>query len=819
MNHPFTQHGLVAGLTALTLTIGVFVLGAFVPEFVQRVTAWQVNIIETPTMHPAIVIVNMAPEDGGTCGPANIERTLLATTITALSQAEAKVIAPILPLDGLSSSACGGASADATLIEATALSGRVIFPASAFEPLKNQALGNGYIDQSLSLDTQTVPFGLAIAKGYNQDIAINSSPSLEFSSWGQEPGFQYSLNTILDMPWTELREHVKDKIVILTPEIHEAGLTQIHLLNAALSDPWLYPVASQAQVFIVFILSLGTAWGLLLFPNWKGHTIALVFLGLCLAIALFLQTQWGWILPLSGIVLACTGSMISIRLLQGQLRRVYTSAHLRALEETLSQIRSDLALKETNVLSLVKSLDEARLAEQQSTDRLKQLELAQAEVESTKQHLTEVENELANLRQHSTKNIETPTPLPQNLESLSLECQTFGIITKDPHLLKVFSDIKKAAKISSPILILGETGTGKEVFAKAAHQLSNRARRPFIPVNMAAIRPELFESELFGHVKGGFTGAIGAKGYVEAAEGGTLFLDEMGELGLDLQAKLLRLLENHTFNRVGEAQTRQANVRILVATNRDLKQEVEQGRFREDLYYRLRSIVLYLPALRERVPEDRRLLAEHFLEQLAIQSQRDTIQLHREAQETIRSYPWPGNIRELKQTLSQAVALADTNLLTKVDLRLDENDSPSKQRQSLIPPTPTLSQTKKTPPRSDDAILADLRQHRFDMGATAKALHCDRSTITQRLKGLGYEALVKSHGDFSLAAKELAEDESLEDIVELKLREYEANLLPLRKRYSTVDEAIADCRRRFKNLPDRYFAAVEVLVRHRFSSS
>lgn len=293
----------------------------------------------------------------------------------------------------------------------------------------------------------------------------------------------------------------------------------------------------------------------------------------------------------------------------------------------------------------------------------------------------------------------------------------------------------------------------------------------------------------------------------------------MGELGLDLQAKLLRLLENHTFNRVGEAQTRQANVRILVATNRDLKQEVEQGRFREDLYYRLRSIVLYLPALRERVPEDRRLLAEHFLEQLAIQSQRDTIQLHREAQETIRSYPWPGNIRELKQTLSQAVALADTNLLTKVDLRLDENDSPSKQRQSLIPPTPTLSQTKKTPPRSEDAILADLRQHRFDMGATAKALHCDRSTITQRLKGLGYEALVKSHGDFSLAAKELAEDESLEDIVELKLREYEANLLPLRKRYSTVDEAIADCRRRFKNLPDRYFAAVEVLVRHRFSSS
>jgi transcriptional regulator with GAF, ATPase, and Fis domain len=336
---------------------------------------------------------------------------------------------------------------------------------------------------------------------------------------------------------------------------------------------------------------------------------------------------------------------------------------------------------------------------------------------------------------------------------------------------------------------------------------------------MAAIRPELFESELFGHVKGAFTGAIGGKGYVEAAEGGTLFLDEMGELSLDLQAKLLRLLENHTFNRVGEAHTRQANVRILVATNRDLKIEVEQGRFREDLYYRLRSIVLMLPALRDRVPEDRQLLAEYFLQTWVNQENLCNFQLNHQALDTIRSYSWPGNIRELKQTLSQAAALAETPILTMADLRLENPLSVPRPSELSIQPTPKPRQTKKVPARDDASILAALRQHRFDMGATALNLNCDRSTITQRLKGLGYEALVKSQGDFSLAAKDLANNESLQDIVEQKLREYEANLLPRQKRYPSVEEAIADCRRRFKNLPDRYLPSVEILIRNRFSTS
>jgi len=181
------------------------------------------------------------------------------------------------------------------------------------------------------------------------------------------------------------------------------------------------------------------------------------------------------------------------------------------------------------------------------------------------------------------------------------------------------------------------------------------------------------------------------------------------------------------------------------------------------------------------------------------------------------SYPWPGNIRELKHTLAQAVSLAETDILTKEDLRLSENRTfpgrvPIHSTQQSVPP-------KKTTSQNDDTILTALRQHRFDMQATAQALRCDRSTITQRLKGLGYEALVKNQGDFSLAAKDLAQDNSLETLVEHKLREYEANLLPIRKRYQSVEEAMVDCRRRLKNLPDRYLPAVEVLVRNRFSSS
>lgn len=810
----------VAGLIALVTLMIVSTAGQYFPHAAKRVTEWQADAIERPKPHPAITIVNMNPQDAGSCGKDSWDRTVLAHTITALSQAEAKAIGPLLPLAGPSPSACGGAASDAQLIEATTLSGRVIYPASAFEPLKNQALEVGYIDPTHSQVTEGQSVGIALAKAYGKEMTVDPLRATPFASWVKEPFPTYSFSAIWDLiqtqQWIELKILVKDKIIVLRPETNNASLPQIQLLNAALTNSWLQPIGTETQAIIVLFIAFSTAWIFLKFPNWKGGTLVLGLMGLSIATAVFLQSQLGLIFPLIGPVLAISCSTLSIGLLHAKAWKTQTSIHIQTLELNLSKIQKDLSLKEQKARSLMESLEEAKLAKQESTDMLKQLEFAQAEIEKTRQQFKEVEAELLCLRNQTAAIKTEPTPLIPDLEALSIECKDFGIITKDPHLLKVFSDIKKAAKSHNPILLLGETGTGKEVFAKAAHRLSDRERRPFIPVNMAAIRPELFESELFGHVKGAFTGAVGGKGYVEAAEGGTLFLDEMGELSLDLQAKLLRLLENHTFNRVGEAHTRQANVRILIATNRDLKHEVEQGRFREDLYYRLRSIVLLLPALRERIPEDRRLLAEYFLQQCADKEHRSDVQLNQEAMNTLISYSWPGNIRELKQTLSQAVSLAESPMLTKVDLRLDKH--PSMPHQSDINPTPKPPTPKKSQIRDDATILTALRKHHFDMGATAQALSCDRSTITQRLKGLGYEALVKSKGDFSLAAKDLADDESLENIVEQKLREYDSNLLPRRKRYPSVEDAINDCRRRFKNLPDRYFPSVEILIRSRFSA-
>jgi transcriptional regulator with GAF, ATPase, and Fis domain len=207
-------------------------------------------------------------------------------------------------------------------------------------------------------------------------------------------------------------------------------------------------------------------------------------------------------------------------------------------------------------------------------------------------------------------------------------------------------------------LILGETGTGKELIACAVHQRSRRKHKPLVRVNCTSIPKELFESEFFGHAKGAFTGAIRDRvGRFEAAAGGTLFLDEVGEIPLELQSKLLRVLQEKSYERVGEEKTRRADVRIVAATNRDLKKEVEAGRFREDLYYRLNVFPLRVVALRER-KEDIPLLATHFVELLAKELDCPKPRLTSAGIEKLKSYDWPGNIRELRNVIERAVIFA-----------------------------------------------------------------------------------------------------------------------------------------------------------------
>jgi two-component system, NtrC family, response regulator HydG len=242
------------------------------------------------------------------------------------------------------------------------------------------------------------------------------------------------------------------------------------------------------------------------------------------------------------------------------------------------------------------------------------------------------------------------------------------VVGESPRVKEVIRLLTKAAATDSTVLLLGESGTGKEVAARAIHKCSRRSSRPFIPINCATLSETLLASELFGHEKGAFTGAVERKtGKIEAAEGGTLFLDEIGEMPTELQAKLLRVLQEREYERVGGTRTLRADVRVVAATNRDLERAIRDKSFREDLFYRLNVIPVTLPPLRER-PEDVQLLASHFAAKFSQQLGRRTAGFTPEARACLLRYGWPGNVRELANAIERALVLGDGELIRPEDL-------------------------------------------------------------------------------------------------------------------------------------------------------
>ena len=257
--------------------------------------------------------------------------------------------------------------------------------------------------------------------------------------------------------------------------------------------------------------------------------------------------------------------------------------------------------------------------------------------------------------------------LQQRLTELSQKItgkhQFSTIIGQSKKLNEAIDLAKRVSKTDTTVLLLGETGTGKEVFAQSIHDESPRTAKPFVALNCSGFSPDLLESELFGYKAGAFTGANkDKKGLLEEANGGTLFLDEIGEMNLDLQAKLLRVLENQSFIKVGDTHTQQVNVRILAATNKDLKADAASGKFRSDLYYRLSVFTIMLPPLRER-KSDIALLAKHYLKEYAIKSNRTSLRLDDKILDIFEKYQWRGNIRELKNVMERLVILSDGNEL------------------------------------------------------------------------------------------------------------------------------------------------------------
>ena len=324
------------------------------------------------------------------------------------------------------------------------------------------------------------------------------------------------------------------------------------------------------------------------------------------------------------------------------------------------------------------------------------------------------------------------------IERLDREYGFENLIGSGPAMRQVFETIQKVAETDLSVLIRGESGTGKEGVAQALHQRSSRRVRPFIPVNCAAISPELVESELFGHEKGAFTGADARRvGKFEAAHQGTIFLDEIGDMAPQTQAKVLRVLQEQSFERVGGNAPVEVDVRVVAATHRDLEAEVASGRFREDLYYRLKVVEIQIPPLRDRV-EDIPALTERFLDQLAERLGREKKSCSQDAIAALARDPWRGNVRELRNAIEQAAVLSSGSEIEVADLRLEQRETGRNGHHPATGADVPFRDAKRHAVESfeKDYLIRALREHGGNISRTAEAIGMVRQSLQQKIREL-----------------------------------------------------------------------------------
>jgi hydrogenase-4 transcriptional activator len=348
-----------------------------------------------------------------------------------------------------------------------------------------------------------------------------------------------------------------------------------------------------------------------------------------------------------------------------------------------------------------------------------QLEIANKELKVANEELSRLRSRLENEN----------TYLRQEMHD---ELAYGEILGESCKLQIVLDQIIKVSQVDAPVLIEGETGTGKELVARAIHEKSRRKDRPLIKVNCAAIPHELFESEFFGHLRGAFTGAVKDRmGRFQLADKGTLFLDEVSEIPLELQSKLLRVLQEGTFERIGDEKTNKVDVRIIAATNRSLQKEMDEGRFRKDLYYRLGVFPILVPPLRER-SEDISLLATGIIEQLAGKSNLENKKLSPENLKKLQEYHWPGNIRELQNVLERSMIVSPEKAL-EIDLAISRSAPVS------LPSSEVLSEEKMKLQEKENLLCALEKTNGkvYGPGGAGELLGVEPATLTYRMKKLG----------------------------------------------------------------------------------
>ena len=341
--------------------------------------------------------------------------------------------------------------------------------------------------------------------------------------------------------------------------------------------------------------------------------------------------------------------------------------------------------------------------------------------------------------------------LEQLRHRMRVDYSFHNMVSKSPKMRRVFDLIEQVGPLGSTVLVHGETGTGKELVARAIHDASPRRGGPWVALNCAALAESLLESELFGHERGAFTGADRRKkGRFETADGGTLFLDEIGDISPAMQSKLLRVLQGGTFERVGGTQTLKVDVRIVAASNRRLEHEVKAGRFRSDLFYRLNVIRIDLPPLRER-PEDVPLLSMHFLDRLKTKSTPPVTEIDPEAMQALLNHPWPGNVRELENAIKAAVAMADGSVVHRAALPASVAPRTSRPGDS-----PALIDIERPLPEVTDDLVSRverdyfaqlLSRYRGNIARCAQHSGLSRRSVTQKLQKYALDRI-----DFKRAA-------------------------------------------------------------------
>ena len=809
-----------------------------------------------------LVTVVRDPEREERFGPT-LDRTVLAQVVTAVHEAGAVAIGIDHRLDHASPASLGGAASDTLFLEALQAAAPVVLVHDSETALQTGAAIQAHLQVSVQPDrvTRRIPivsviegqevpaFGALLYDRYRRQQPLPPVPPLISGPTSEEPfnpvgdGSLSALpTTTLSVIWEaihhhdrrQLEERFSGKVVVILPNHLGPGpwllptgqsvtsmVPHLHLLNGLLTGNRIGVAGPWSAFGLTLLLASCIAWGLLRFEGSGGLVFAATALLGYVAITAAVLWSVHFVLPLplpvtaAGIVII--GTIAWTHLTAGPRMMLLEQDMLR-MQQDAAAIREALTLRENRAEALEEDLEAARAAVTQSAAQREaltrdtvllqvQMTEARAQEQAARQQLEMVERQLADLRVAGS---DSRTLVDTELERLREECRVLGITTQHPLMLSMFRDLKKAAASPLTVLLLGEPGTGKELFARAAHRLSPRTAQAFVAVNMAAISPELFESELFGHVKGSFTGAMAdRRGYFELANRGTIFLDEIGDLRLDHQSKLLRVLQEKSFYRVGATAPTAVDVRIVAATNRDLQRGVSEGWFREDLYFRLKGFVFRLPPLRERTG-DMAAVAESVLADIAQRMGRPCPRLSNDALRLLTAYQWPGNVRELRNVLERAVALTDGSILSRDAFSLDDTFGCGDTERSVA----SLPDAA-----GDRAVLECLRRQGFDMQATANILGWDRSTVTQRLKGLCFQALIESHGDLAKAALAIAGDASQVRTVELKLNEYYHHLLHVIEPFRSVNEAVAECKRRFKNLPERHFASVDLLIRQHLPSS